>query len=304
MIAGFLALAPVALVIALGWGLNRAAFPGEGFWAPAERVTYYLLMPSLIVGSLARAQVDIIDVAPMISVLILSLLLAGSAMLVLRPVLTDDGPAFTSLFQGAVRANIYAAMACTAALYGEPGLTLAAVAVAAVVPTVNLMSVAVLSRYAADKSANWTAVAGAMARNPMIIACGLGALLNLTGLGAPGVISALLDILGPAALAIGLLCVGAGLSFSGLGRYRRGIAAACAAKLLVLPVLAALGCAAFGVSGVSAGVVIFFAASPTASSAFILARQMGGDATLMAQTVAASTLAAAITLPMALAIFL
>ena len=303
MIAGFLALAPVAMIIALGWGLKRAGFPGDGFWAPAERLTYYLFMPGLIIGGLARASADIATVAPMIATLILSLLLAGAAMLALRRALTDDGPAFTSLFQGAVRANIYAGIACATALYGETGLTLAAVAVAAVVPTVNLMSVAVLSRYAAEKPADWAAVLAAMARNPMIIACALGALLNLTGIGAPGIVGGLFDILGPAALAVGLLCLGAGLSFDRLGRYRGGIAASCAVKLLVLPGLVALGGAAFGVSGASLGVVILFAASPAASSAFILSRQMGGDSTLMAQTVALSTLAAAVTLPVALAIF-
>ena len=300
---GFLALAPIALIIALGWALKRADFPGDGFWSPAERLTYFVFMPSLIVVSLARAPVTVLDIAPMVGVLVTSLVLAAAAMLALRARLSADGPAFTSLFQGAVRGNIYAGMACAAALYGKPGLTLAAVAVAAVVPTVNLMSVAVLSCYAAEKPADWRAVAGAMARNPMILSCVIGAVLNLTGIGAPGALGAGLDILGHAALAVGLLCVGASMSFSGLGRARHGIALACAVKLLGLPMVAALGCALAGVSGVAAGVVILFAAAPSASSAFILARQMGGDSELMAQTVAASTLAAAATLPVTLAIF-
>lgn len=304
MIAGFLALAPVAPIIALGWGLKRAGFPGDGFWAPAERVTYYLLMPALIIGGLARAPVDILDVAPMIAALFLSLLLVAGGMLALRSSLAGDGAAFTSFFQGAVRGNIYVGMASAAALYGEPGITLAAVAVATAVPTVNLLSVAVLSRYAAGRPANWKAAVSAMARNPLIVACGLGALLNVSGIGAPGVVGGFFDILGRAAIAIGLLCVGAGLGFSGLGRFRGGIATACAVKLIVLPGLAALACKLLGVSGVSAGVVVIFAAAPTASSAFILSRQMGGDSTLMAQTVAVSTLAAAITLPVVLAIFL
>ena len=45
-----------------------------------------------------------------------------------------------------------------------------------------------------------------------------------------------------------------------------------------------------------------FAALPTATSAYILARQMGGDATMMAQTVAATTLLSAVTLPVILVI--
>ena len=297
-----LALAPVGLVIALGWALKRWNFPGDGFWAPAERITYYILMPSLIVGNLAGAPLGAFDIAPIIIVLVAALLIGASVMLALRRTVTPDGPAFTSLFQGAIRSNIYAAMAASVALHGDAGLTLAAVAVAAYVPTVNVLSVTVLGRFAAAEPAGWQRVAWTVARNPMILACAVGALLNATGLGAPPVIDALLDILGRSALAIGLLCVGAGLSFTGLGPARRGIAASCAVKLVLLPILAALGCWLFDLGGASATVVILFAGAPTASSAFVLARQMGGDAALMAQVVVASTLAAAVTLPVALAI--
>jgi hypothetical protein len=194
-------------------------------------------------------------------------------------------------------------MAASVALHGDAGLTLAAVAVAACVPTVNLLSVSVLGRYAAARPAGWGRVAWTIARNPMIIACAIGALLNASGLGAPSVPGAVLDIFGRSALAIGLLCVGAGLTFSGLGPARNGIAVACAVKLVLAPALAATGCWLFGVGGVGASVVILFAGAPAASSAFILARQMGGDFDLMAQVVAVSTLAAAVTLPLALAIF-
>ena len=49
-------------------------------------------------------------------------------------------------------------------------------------------------------------------------------------------------------------------------------------------------------------VVVLFAALPTATSAYILARQMGGDSTLMAQVVAATTLVSAATIPVILLI--
>ena len=303
MIAALLALAPVGLVIALGWLLKRSGFPGDGFWQPAERVTYYVLMPALIIGNLAGAPLKALDIAPIVAVLVGALLIAAAVMMALRRTLSVDGPAFTSLFQGAIRGNIYAGMAASVALHGDAGLTLAAVAVAACVPMVNLLSVSVLGRYATARPAGWRRVAWTIARNPMIIACAIGALLNASGLGAPIVLDAVLDIFGRSALAIGLMCVGAGLSFSGLGPARNGIAVACAVKLVLAPGLAAAGCWLLGVGGVGASVAILFAGAPAASSAFILARQMGGDSALMAQVVAASTLAAALTLPLALAVF-
>ncbi|MFP6745542.1 MAG: AEC family transporter [Alphaproteobacteria bacterium] len=242
-----LALAPVGLVIALGWALKRGNFPGDAFWGPAERITYYILMPSLIVGNLAGAPLATFHIAPIIVTLVAALLVGAGVMLALRRALTPDGPAFTSLFRGAILSNIYAAMAAAVALHGDAGLTLAAVAVAAYVPTVNVLSVTILGRYAGAEPAHWRRVAGTVARNPMIIACAVGAGLNGTGLGVPPTVDALFEILGRTALAIGLLCVGAGLSFSGLGPARRGIAATCTVKLALLPVLAApaAGCSAW-----------------------------------------------------------
>ena len=62
-----------------------------------------------------------------------------------------------------------------------------------------------------DTPASLGAVAKAMARNPIIIACPLGILLNVTGIGLHPLISEGLDLLARGALALGLLAVGAGL---------------------------------------------------------------------------------------------
>ena len=296
------ALAPVALVIALGWGLRRARFPGDAFWAPAERITYYVLFPALLVNNLAGAPLAALPVAPMALATASAILAGAAAMMVLKPRLGVDGPGFTSLFQGAIRLNSYAGVAAALALYGEPGVTLAAVVLATFIPLVNLLCVGVLGRYAGATPAGWREAGRSIARNPLILACLGGAALNALGIGVPLGLGAVLDVLGRAAVALGLLCVGAGLSFAGIRDAGRGIAATCAVKLIGVPLVAALACALLGLEGVSAGVVILFAALPTASSSYILARLMGGDAPLMSQVVAATTVGAAITMPVALAV--
>ena len=294
------ALAPVGLVIAFGWALRRAGFPGDGFWAPAERLTYYVLFPALIVNNLGAAPFGALPVAPMAGALAAALTFGAALMMALRPRLAVDGPAFSSLFQGAIRLNSYAGIAAAVALYGEAGLTLAAVALATFIPLVNVLSVAVLSRYADNETTGWRHVGGSILRNPLVLACAAGAGLNAIGVGVPPVIAPVLDIVGRAALPFGLLCVGAGLGFATVRGVRRAIAIVCTVKLVVVPLAAALACALLGVSGPSARVVVLFAALPTATSSYILSRQMGGDAALMAQVVAATTAAAAITLPLML----
>jgi hypothetical protein len=62
-------------------------------------------------------------------------------LLAARRALGLDGPEFASVYQGSVRSNTYVALATVPALYGEGGLALLALLIAAVVPLVNVLSV-------------------------------------------------------------------------------------------------------------------------------------------------------------------
>jgi predicted permease len=73
-------------------------------------------------------------------------------------------------------------------------------------------------------------------------------------------------------------------------------------KLVLMPMVA-LGLAVwFGLSGDSLVIVAICAAVPTSTSAYVLARQMGGDAPLLAQIITLQTILAAITMPIAIAL--
>ena len=74
------------------------------------------------------------------SVTIMSGALLAAYLLLKRPV---SGPVFTSFFQGAVRFQSTIMVAISAALFGERGLTLAALSVASIIPTVQLYTVLV-----------------------------------------------------------------------------------------------------------------------------------------------------------------
>ena len=138
--------------------------------------------------------------------------------------------------------------------------------------------------------------------NPLILACLLGLAMNLSGIGLPPVVGPLLESLGKAALPIGLLAVGAGLALDSLRGAGRPLVVSSVLKLVVLPLVALLGLGGLALAGVgldeaSRGVVILYTALPCSASAYVLARQMGGDAPLMATIITTQTLAAMATLP-------
>jgi predicted permease len=142
-----------------------------------------------------------------------------------------------------------------------------------------------------------------VATNPLVIACAAGIALNLSGLPQPEALGRFLEILGSAALGLGLLCVGAALHLESLVADRRGIAIASVAKLVVLPLASALMCHLLGVGGTGRDVVLLFAALPSSPAAYVLARQMGGNATMMAGIITVTTPGAMAAIPIVLALF-
>jgi predicted permease len=299
------ALAPVFLLIVLGFALKKGLMRLDTQWHGLERLTYYVLFPALLIETLVKADLSKVPVAGVGGALLLSALLMSLLCLGLRPLLSRfavDGPAFTSIFQGAIRWQTFVALAVSANLYGDTGLALASVAMVAIIPLVNVFSVAVLAHYASPERQSGRAIAMTVVRNPLIWACAIGLAVNIVQLPLPRIWHEVADALGRSSLGIGLLVTGAGLHLEGMFRPSLAASVAVILKLILMPVLAVALALGFGISGPNLVIVVVCAAVPASSSAYVLARQMGGDAPLLAQIITLQTILAALTMPIAIAL--
>lgn len=291
------ALGPLFLLILLGVLLGNRHWPSSEFWVQMERLIYFVLFPAMLVGTLATADVSQVPVGRLALVLLGAMALFGMALWHFRGWLALEPAAFTSVFQGAVRFNTYVGVAGAAALHGSLGATTAAVAVALMVPIVNVMCVASFVAAGTLGSASVGKSALALIKNPLILGCLLGIALNVSGIGLPGWSEDTVSLLGGAALPLGLVAVGVALRPRALLRFDRGVLATNTIKLVLMPVLVLVLAWALRLDPVSRDVALLFAALPTATSAYILARQLGGDAELMAAIITGQTLLAMLTLP-------
>jgi hypothetical protein len=160
----------------------------------------------------------------------------------------------------------------------------------------------VLARYASPNTPNWRAILLAIARNPFIWACVVGAALNPVSAAIPQPVHTVIDALGRSSLALGLLIVGAGLRIEEMTRLRPLTLPTCLIKLGVMPAVALGIAVACGLSGANLVVIACCTAVPAASNSYILARQLGGDAPLMAQILTVQTALAAVTMPLVIAL--
>ncbi|MBN9586841.1 MAG: AEC family transporter [Afipia sp.] len=300
------AIVPTFLLIVAGFVLRRLLVKEEAHWLGTEQLVYYVLFPALLFRTLSRAKLADVPLFGVGGALLIAVLLMAALCLALRPVLMRrlnlSGPSFTSVFQCACRWQTYVALAVAGSLYGDIGLTLASVAMVAMIPVLNIMAVWVLAHYASPTRLSWPRILLTIAQNPFIWACVIGLIANLTGLVFPKWLDDFIDALGRSSLALGLLVVGAGLQLKGVLRPEAPAILACALKLLVMPAMAISLGLAFGLSGANLAIVACCSSVPTASSAYVLARQMGGNAPLVAEILTLQTIIAVITMPIVIAL--
>ncbi|NWH08568.1 MAG: AEC family transporter [Alphaproteobacteria bacterium] len=296
------ALIPVFLVIALGHGLRRIGFPGDAFWPLMEQVTYFVIFPCFLFSTIAGGNLEGYDIGPMTLALIGAVACMALLTYALWPILGLSGRQFSSFFQTTVRWNGFVALAAIGSLYGKPGLALAAVSFGVLVPLANLLCVYVVTRTASGQPVALAEMGRLLLTNPLLIGCAAGIIVNGAALPVPASLFDTARLIGTAAVPLGLLAVGASLDLAAARSSVIVISAASAMRLLLMPALMLGACKLFGVEGTAMAVAVICGGTPTATSAYILARQLGGDAPLMANLITATTLGAMLTLPLVISL--
>lgn len=298
------ALIPIILTVLIGYLARHRFGVGEPVWAGIEKLTYYLFAPALLVVSLANKPLSELAWGEVLVTLVSVLLLCSVLIIVwqrfVRPV---DLPSFTSMFQGAVRFNSFIALALVDNLFGAEGLMVGALATVVIVVSVNILSVSAFSVTNPDNG-GWQKLPYQLVTNPLIIGCFLGLALNLTGMGLAPALDNMLLMLGKTALPMALLSVGAALRLGNVRSSMDMIAVTSAIQFIAKPVAALFVGQWFGLEGLTAIVVVIFMAVPTAPSAYVLARQLGGNYQAMASIITVQTVLAFFTLPLTLSLLL
>lgn len=309
MIAVLNALIPIAVLIFCGWLLKTRAILPDAFWGGLERLTYYILTPALLVHVLAGPKAGGKAALPaqwadLMTVVWLTLIGCAVGLWALALVIRGwNRPVFTSVFQGGVRFNTFVGLAVADGLLGREGVAMTALAAGAMIVLINVLCVATLTIAVGgggSLAVRLKAIPRELSRNPLILACLIGALFTATGTTLPVAVDGVFKIFGDAGLPMALLAVGAGIRFGGDARALGSEVLASVVQFIAKPMLAyALG-TAFGLTGTALVVVVLLMALPTAPSAYILARQMGGDAPVMARIISSQTVGAFLTLPVTL----
>ncbi len=179
---------------------------------------------------------------------------------------------------------------------GADGLARASILAAFVMILQNFLAVVVLQthRSADASSSRMRTFLGRIGANPVIVSALAAIVITAAGVPVPLVVDRSLQILGGLALPMALLIIGASLSVRVVRDCLGAVAGTCLLKLLLLP---ALGVGLFRLAGqapVDYVPALILLASPTATIAYVMAREMDADADFAVAAISATTLLSAV----------
>lgn len=294
--AGADAFAATFGMLGLGALLRRTLLPDEAVWAGLEKLVFFVLLPALLISAIGSLDLARLPLGNMAMVIWGTLALGTVGSIALARALGHGHAAMTSVLQGGIRYNNLLAFAIAGAVLGPPGIAMGGIATGLIVPFVQVVVTVALTLGRATRPSPLRLLRQ-IALNPLLLACLTGFALALAG-GVPPGASGLLRGLSQASLATGLLCVGAALTPGALADRMPTQGLTAGFKLLLMPAIATGLAALTGLEPLAAATAILFMAQPTASTAYVQARAMGGDAPLMAAMITGQHVLALATLPL------
>lgn len=289
---------PIFSLVILGIIARSRGFLPPEFLGPANRLVYYLAIPAMIFRSIASASLTrqfnptVIWLTLVALVALFFICWAGSRLL--RLPASIRGAFIQCSFHGNLG---YIGLAVAFYHLGADGLARASILAAFVMILQNFLAVTVLQshRQGDAEEGRLGAVAGKIVANPVIVSATVGLLFSSSGLTMPLVIDRSLQILSGLALPMALLIIGGSLSMQLMKSRMAAVLGTCSLKLLVLP---AIGVVLFRVAGQAPEdylPAVILLASPTATIAYVMAREMGADSEFAVAAISATTLFSAVT---------
>ncbi len=294
-----IAILPIALAFLAGWTAKATGLLKPEHWAGIELLSFRVLIPAILINSIANADLSSDRIGPLAAALVSMVVIAGILGLGVRLLISADrlpGPSLSTLFQTTTRWNAFISLSAAELLGGPEVLLLIAVGMSVLIPLINVSNILVLA-WLCSGTTGPRRVVRTVVTNPLVIGCAIGLSLNAAPFELPDAIYETLDIIGRAALGIGLLVVGAGISWRRLARFSAPVFIGALLRPIGLP-LVFLGLAAtFGLTPAETLAGLLVTAVPAASNGYVVARAMGGDTELYADILLYQTLLSMISIP-------
>jgi malonate transporter len=290
--------APVFLLVALGYFVKKINVINENFVDVTSKFVFNVSLPALVFINIAEIDLSTaIDLKQIIYIYIATIL-SFSVIWALSIPFIKEAKNQSVFVQGAFRSNFaIVGFAIISKLFGSYALGKAAIVLAFILPLYNVLAVIVLTvPFRKERKLNIKSTLVEIILNPLIVAVILGLPFSYFQVKIPSVLNLTAGFLSELALPLALIGIGGSLNLQNI-RKASGLAfTSSAIKLILIPFFLTLGSYYFGYRGLDLGIMFILFACPTAIVSFIMAEAMGANSKLAGNIVLISTIASVFTM--------
>lgn len=284
---------PVFFVVGLGCLLRRIGLIDTRFLYQANRLIYFICLPSLLFHKISTADFFTTFNGRMVLGATAALLTGfalpyGYAVLRRSYQKTDYG----SFSQGAFRGNLaYIGLPIVFSAYGEGAFARAGMFMGCLVPIINLLAIIafLLPQRSSSQQTSWAFWCRSLLTNPLVIAALLGIVWSYWQLSVPQILERSLALTARITLPLALLAIGGSFSLRQLRGDLVQAAQASLFKVIGLPLITIGFMLLLDVGGLDLGIAVLMAGAPAAAACTVLAQQFDGNTELAGSIILLST---------------
>ena len=285
---------PVVLIVALGWFAGaKLSFDVSTL----SRLAFYVLGPAFVLDVFADAELDGSVVLRLTVAAWAAMLVGGLLALALSQAAKLNNARRGSAIMSSAYGNVgNAGLAISAFALGDDAIPIAAVLM--IVINITGIVLGVILASAQEGGIGSAFIRGFSA--PMTIAAGVAVVTNLASFEFPTAIERSIEISGSALIPVMLITLGIQMAGDVTPRPEVDLGIVVAAKLVVVPLIAALVGSLLGLEGDAFGVLVIQSSMPPAVFCAVVALEFDMEPDRTTRTVLGTTLIALLTIPIAL----
>lgn len=290
------AIAPIFLLITVGYLAKRAGIIRESEIPRMNAVTFRIFMPMMCFYNVYHSELSAALRPKLFVFTAVGILLVCALGWLYAVTFVKERSRRSVVVQGLYRSNyLILGVAFVSGLVGEEQLGVAAVMGALVAPMFNVLAVILLESYNGKQPSTGKLVID-IAKNPLILGSLAGLLLLVLGVKLPAPLETTARDMSRVASPLLLFLLGAFFHFGDAKEHWRELLAVSLGRLVIVPALTLFPAMLFGFRGAEFATLIAVFASSTAVASFTMAEQMGGDAKLAGNIVVVTSACASFTL--------
>ncbi len=300
VVAGLVA--PVFLIVALGYFLKRLGMINDDFVRLSSKIVFTVSLPALIFTEIASTDFSSILNLELIGFAYAGTLVTFFVSWIIAVPFVKQATNKTVFIQGSFRGNFAViGLALIANVYGIDNLGKATLLLAFTIPVYNTLSVIALTvPLRKERQTNISYTIFEILRNPLVLAVVFSLPFSILRIGLPFIVESTINYLADLALPLALLGIGGFMNFN---EIKKGFSLSLFStflKLIAFPLIMTYGAILYGFRGYDLGILFILFACPTAIASFIMAEAMGSNSKLAANILLMTTLASLITITLGL----